>query len=207
MWIGYAVPTLSGEQQGCCWNNDGRGCGLEGQRNVTTAPPSGPVQLEGPTHVAILLRVDERDVRKIRSYSLDCPLDAGGLPVVWLTGVQAGESVAYLAKSGEDSAVHAIAMHSGPEAEKALNTFAMSGSTEKLRKSAIFWLAVSRGHNRCDRAGSGYGSEKESRFRADADAQRRGRSYADPRCARERESSGAQAGDVLAWSIEGPAGD
>jgi hypothetical protein len=145
MWIGYAVPTIPGERQACCWNNDGRGCGLEGQRNVTTAPPSGPVQLEGPTHVAILLRVDERDVRKIRSYSLDCPLDAGGLPVVWLTGVQAGESVAYLAKSGEDSAVHAIAMHSGPEAEKALNTFAMSGSTEKLRKSAIFWLAVSRG--------------------------------------------------------------
>lgn len=145
LWIGYAVPIIPGERQACCWNNDSRGCGLEGQRSVATTAPAGPVQLEGPTHAAILLRVDEREVRKVRAFSLDCPLDAGGLPFVWLTGVRPAESVAYLAKNGEDSAVHAIALHAGAEAEKALEAFATSGATEKVRKSAIFWLALSRG--------------------------------------------------------------
>lgn len=150
LWIGYAVPAVKGDRQSCCWTNDWRGCGLESQRvftgqNATGENPRGPVQLEGSAYVAVLLRVDERQVGKIRSFSLDCPLDAGGLTFIWLTGVTPGDSVRWLSNNATESAVNAIAQHAGTEAEQVLTKFATSGETEKVRKSAVFWLAISRG--------------------------------------------------------------
>src|SRR5919109_306690 len=51
-WIGYTVPAIPREGSSCCWNDNYRGCGLEGQRNVTIAgTPPAPVKLEGPSHV------------------------------------------------------------------------------------------------------------------------------------------------------------
>jgi hypothetical protein len=159
-WIGYAVAKIPGDSQSCCWNDGGRGCGLEGNRtaNVQVAR-TGPVQLEGPTHVAILLRAEAGNLGKIRTFTVDCPLDAGGLPFYWLSNVKPADSVAMLLrqaaeeaetgdrkKSSADSAVHAVAMHAGPEAAAALDKLASSSPSEQVRKSAIFWLANSRGH-------------------------------------------------------------
>src|SRR4051794_12707307 len=102
-WIGYTVPAVAGDRQSCCWSNDGRGCGLESQRAVSVQKPPGPVLLEGSAYVAVLLRVDQRQVRKIRAFSLDCPLDAGGLTFVWLTGVTPGDSVRWLSSNGSEN--------------------------------------------------------------------------------------------------------
>jgi len=33
VWVGYAVQAIPGEHNACCWSNDSRGCGLEGQRS------------------------------------------------------------------------------------------------------------------------------------------------------------------------------
>jgi hypothetical protein len=157
-WIGYIVPKIPGTNQSCCWNDDGRGCGLEGNRVVSVAAPRGPVQLEGPTHVAILLRAEDGKIGKIRTFTVDCPLDAGGLAMHWLNAVKPGESVAMLLryateesaagerkKSAADSAVHAIAIHAGPEAAAALDNLAGKSPSEQVRKSALFWLGNSRG--------------------------------------------------------------
>ncbi len=158
-WIGYAVAKLPGDNQSCCWSDDGRGCGLEGNRNRNMQPArTGPVQLEGPTHVAVLLRAEGGKVGKIRTFTIDCPIDAGGLALHWLTAVKPAESVAMLVrqaaeetatgerrKSSRDSAVHAIAMHAGPEAAEALDKLATGSPSEEVRKTAIFWLANSRG--------------------------------------------------------------
>ena len=159
-WIGYAVPKIPGDGQSCCWKGDGRGCGLEGNRrgSVEAARP-GPVLLEGSTHAAVLLRIEQGQTGKIRAFTIDCPIDAGGLPLYWLTGVKAAESVVMLlrletaeagageraGKSTVDSAVQALAMHAGPEAAAALDQLANGSPSEKVRKSAIFWLANSRG--------------------------------------------------------------
>lgn len=155
-WIGWAVKRIPSEGQSCCWNNGGMGCGLEGQK-VAAAAPGGAVKLEGPTHEHVLLRVEGGAIGKIRSFSADCPLDAGGLAFHWLTGVSAGESVAFLAaqatKAGggrdeqrmADGALHAIAQHAGNEASQALERMALQGATEKTRKQALFWLGNSRG--------------------------------------------------------------
>jgi HEAT repeat protein len=158
-WIGYAVAKIPGHGESCCWNDSGRGCGLENNRNPSVqGARTGPVQLEGPTHVAILLRAEAGVAGKIRTFTVDCPLDAGGLPLHWLTGVSPAESVAMLVrsaiaeatgtdrrKSSRDAPVHAIAMHAGQEATAALDQLASSSPSEELRRSALFWLASSRG--------------------------------------------------------------
>jgi hypothetical protein len=164
-WIGWAVPKVAGEGQSCCWNDQGQGCGLEGQRAVA-APPREPrtVKLEGATHATVLLRVEKGVVGKVRAFSVDCPLDAGGLSLRWLTEVKPAESVALLQRlaaqadaRGEaerdgdrrkgliEPAVHALAVHAGGEAQAALEKLAAPGGAEKTRKSAIFWLANLRG--------------------------------------------------------------
>lgn len=157
-WIGYAVPFVGGENRSCCWNDNGRGCGLEnGERRVAIGNNAAPIQLEGSKHVAVLLRAEQGVIEKIRAFSLDCPLDAGGLPFYWLTGVRVGESVSMLSQYVSDNnrlpeprklreaAVHAIAMHAGAEAASFLEKMATSGGTDELRKTAVFWLANSRG--------------------------------------------------------------
>ena len=162
-WIGYAVAKIPGDQQSCCWNNNDRGCGLEGRPAGALASPTGPVKLEGPTHIAVLMRVEAGAVIKIRNLSIDCPLDAGGLPFHWLTGVRAGDSVAVLSqyavreesitdrrKRVNESAVQALALHAGPEAEAALEKFALTGASVETKKTAAFWLANSRGKKGSD---------------------------------------------------------
>ncbi|HZO54079.1 MAG TPA: HEAT repeat domain-containing protein [Bryobacteraceae bacterium] len=156
-WIGYAIPRIPSDGNSCCWNNNNYGCGLEGQRTSTGTAPAGPVKLEGPTHENVLLRVEGGTIGKIRSFSMDCPLDAGGLPFHWLTDVNAAQSVAFLSGyvvAGQgvrekdrmtDGALHAIAQHAGADAAKALERFASSGANENIRKKSLFWLANSRG--------------------------------------------------------------
>jgi len=155
LWIGYAVPTIPGDRQSCCWNNDSRGCGLEDQRGTVFNAPAGPVKLEGPTHFTVLLRVENRRVEKIRGFSVDCPLDAGGLTVQWLNDIRSSDSVAMLEKYANveppgklgEGAIHAIAMHAGADAGKSMERLALSGKSDAIRKSAIFWLANSRGRD------------------------------------------------------------
>jgi hypothetical protein len=166
-WVGYSEPIIRsdqpgdqpGDRQSCCWN-DGGGCSLErrsGDRGVTVAEPH-TVKLEGPTDLVVLLRVENHETGKIHTFTPECDLDAGGLPLLWLTGVSAPESIRFLlsiAKSDAgtareearttDAAVAAIALHANPEADKALDELAAPNQPEKLRRQALFWLGNSRG--------------------------------------------------------------
>ena len=160
-WVGYAEPIIPGDRQSCCWDNGG-GCSLErqsGDRGVTVAEPK-TVKLEGPTHLVVLLRVENHQTGKIHTFTPECDLDAGGLPLIWLTGVTAPESIGFLlsiAKSNTgtlrdevritDAAVAAIALHANPAADKALEDLAAPNQPETLRRQAIFWLGNSRGRH------------------------------------------------------------
>jgi HEAT repeat protein len=119
------------------------------------------VKLESPPDFLVLYRVEAGRVQKIRTFSPECELDAGGLPVIWLTGVQPGESVAWLStfvraegaraegESGDDhlgnSALTAIAFHEDNSAERALEGFAANGQPGRVREHAAFWLGAARG--------------------------------------------------------------
>src|ERR1700689_2938470 len=66
-WVGYAEPIIPGDRKSCCWNDGEGGCSLErpsGDRGVTVAEPQ-TVKLEGPTHLVILLRVENHQTGKI----------------------------------------------------------------------------------------------------------------------------------------------
>ncbi len=168
-WVGYSVPAVEGNHQMCCgsYNDDEMNvcgaCRLEDQNGSTSirtdgSKTSGTVKLEGPRQLVVMLRAEHGMVGRIRTFSEDCQLDAGGLPVVWLTGVSASQSVAALTEfvtSGTDaegdnvanSALVAIALSGDPSADKALENFVAASQPEKRRERAAFWMGAARGHS------------------------------------------------------------
>jgi hypothetical protein len=165
-WLGYAVPQMGRERAMCCgdydgsWRNGCRHCRLEDRSNsmnMTSKSEAGATKLEAPRSIAILFRAENKRVMKIRLVSMDCSLDAGGLPFAWLTGVKPAESVALLKTfvQGSDfdarddehvshGALTAIALHADPAADRALESFARAGEPESLRKQTAFWLGAAR---------------------------------------------------------------
>jgi hypothetical protein len=171
-WIGYRLPMVAGPRQMCCYDtvsDAGTCCGrcrLEAGGGVTldtgdadaSARRGGRIMLEPPSDFIVLVRVEAGAVSRIRTFTPDCDLDAGGLPVVWLEGVKADDSVAWLSRlvtaspdSGERhdrigrSALAAVALTSAPSADRALEAFVAPQSAEWLRGQAVFWIGSTRG--------------------------------------------------------------
>jgi hypothetical protein len=158
-WVGYAVPIIPGDRQTCCWNDNARGCFLEPSTNDRTVVVSNnqTVKLEGPTQLVVLYRVENHQVGKVRSFSPECGLDAGGLPFIWLTAVNSTESVKLLEGITKDtgaardqirraeSAESAIPMHADPAADQALEELLAPSQPEEVRRQAVFWLGNARG--------------------------------------------------------------
>ena len=163
-WIGYSVAEVAGDRGVCCGNyHDGGGCGtcnLERDRDGFTSEThsDGTVKLEGPLKLVVLLRIEAKQVVRIRVASDDCTLDAGGLPFVWLAGVKPAESVALLQtfvrsddfESHDDhgignGALTAIALHADASADRAFESFVTPDQREGLRRQAAFWMGAARG--------------------------------------------------------------
>jgi len=168
-WIGYRVPMVPGRRQMCCFDvvTDGSvccgRCRLEAGGGVTmTTGDANTAQqrvvLEPPTEFLVLARVDGGAVERIRTFSPDCDIDAGGMPVVWLEGVHADDSVAWLAGLIAGSAaaggradrltnpaMAAIALTNAPSALPALLTAARDDRSPRVRGQALFWLAQRAG--------------------------------------------------------------
>jgi HEAT repeat protein len=144
-WIGYSVPIIPGDRTMCSWDTQ--------HTVVTTAGPRSPVKLEGPRYLMVLFRVAERKVERIRVFTEDCPLDAGGLQVHWLENVRPAESVALLDSmtSGQDSrkvsegAISALSLHADPAADSVLIRAARTHTTAAVRGNALFWLSQRAG--------------------------------------------------------------
>lgn len=156
-WIGYAVPA-SHAGWDCCYDGASSGCGLEPRDRQTVlrdGPPSGPVHLEGQNTIMVLYRTDEKAIERIRFFSLDCALDAGGTTIHWLDGVSPADSVRFLSSfvSHDESrgnrlanvALAAIADHADPSAIPSLIRFAHDDPSTRVRGQALFWLAQKAG--------------------------------------------------------------
>src|SRR6266851_5383547 len=106
-WIGYTVPLVEGNFHICCSSSDDRHlpaalrhyrCKLEGRdegMNFQTSDEGNG--REKAENLLVLYRVSGRNVGKIRVFTDDCELDAGGLKVLWLTDVKPEESIELLA--------------------------------------------------------------------------------------------------------------
>ncbi len=111
------------------------------------------MRLEPPELFFVLYRVEQGQVVRIRTYSEECPLDAGGKAVHWLTGVTPADSLAllktFITPTAEgrlaDNAVTAIAMHAGTPALDTLIALAREDGSAKVRGSALFWLGQRAG--------------------------------------------------------------
>jgi hypothetical protein len=175
-WIGYTVPTAAtGDRQLCCngdtWISDGMvitngrlaTCGLEPGDQTTrtsggqTVANQGPIHLEGPESMVVLFRVEDKAVQRIRFFSPDCELDAGGRTIHWLDPVSGADSITLLSayvshadvKSDRltDSAIAGIAMHKDASADSALARMSSPKTyPEFVRKKVTFWLGNARGH-------------------------------------------------------------
>jgi len=137
-WIGYTAPAVRSYNLGCEYVSPGG----------RTAP--GVVHLEPPDQVVVLFRVQSGQVDRIRALSPDCEIDAGGVPVHWLSDVRPAESVALLATFDDTNAILAIAMHGDLSADAALERLVSSSPHENVRRRAAFWLGASRGRSGVD---------------------------------------------------------
>jgi hypothetical protein len=136
-WIGYSVPLLRRTNAGlraewCC----------------------GRCRLEPPTDLVVLARVDSGTLVELRSLSVDCDVDAGGMPLVWLDGVTPEQSVSWLsslipaattASSSRDrvprAALAALSGHASPAAATPLVQLARTSPVAQMRSRAIALLA------------------------------------------------------------------
>jgi hypothetical protein len=168
-WIGYRMPVVSGPRQMCCYDTIGAGnqgysqCRLESGSGVTMTTGDDTVRgtritLEPPTEFTILARVEAGQVGRVRTFTPDCDIDAGNMPVVWLNDVKPDESIAWLASlvaaspdTGErhdrvgKPAIGAIAMHNVAAADAALERFVAPTQPEWMRSDTSFWLGSARG--------------------------------------------------------------
>ena len=180
-WIGYSVPVADRERTVCCWssgdgttyisgsvssgsmpccgncriepNTAGTPAGTQPAASATT--PAGPIKLEGSDRMVVMFRIADRQVERVRAFSEDCELDAGGRAVTWLQDVRPAESVALLesliGKDAErknritNAALSALAMHAEPSAVSTLERLARSHVSSSVRGEAIFWMGQAAG--------------------------------------------------------------
>jgi HEAT repeat protein len=143
LWAGYEVTAI--RSSGHHYEN---GCGiqyLENGRNVadnTANPASAAVAY-------IFLRLANHAISKVEVANQGCQIDAGGMPVVWLTGVKQEESIAALRgiaeRENSDSALMAIGLHESSAATRVLAELASARQNPRFREKASFWLASERG--------------------------------------------------------------
>ena len=109
-WIGYRLAAAPGAR---------RTCGGNGSR----------VLLEPPTEFYVLARMEGGELVRLRSFTPECDLDAGGLPLVWLTDLKPADGVAWLvqiARASKDitikrAAMSALTRSADPSATKFLD--------------------------------------------------------------------------------------
>jgi HEAT repeat protein len=170
-WIGYRVPMVAGPRQMCCFDTISSAgdaccgmCRLESGSGVSMSTGDSTLRgsriaLESPTEFLVLARTEANAIVRIRTFTPDCDVDAGGLPVVWLTDVKPDDSVAWLsalvtAPETSDrrdrvakTAMHAIALHNVASADRALEGFVAPSQPEWLRSDTSFWLGNTRGES------------------------------------------------------------
>ena len=83
-WLGYRLATAP---------NARRTCGGNGSH----------VLLEPPSEFYVLARFENGSLVRLRTFTPECDIDAGGLPLVWLTDLKPADGVAWLVQLARTS--------------------------------------------------------------------------------------------------------
>jgi HEAT repeat protein len=169
-WVGYRIPMIAGSRHMCCYDTFQDSvaccgvCRLETGSGVTLStgddPPRGSrIPLEAPSEFFVLARHEGGAITRIRTFTPDCDVDAGGMVLVWLNEVNPDESVAWLTSLIESSAARvteyrsrvakqamaALSLHRTRDSLTALLTMARSHPEVRVRSDALFWLSQRAG--------------------------------------------------------------
>src|SRR5215471_3214663 len=158
-WIGYRIPVEAKERTLCCFDSfdskdefhgsSGKccmGCRMDSDKGggfsgtATDCSPPEPVP-----YAFLFLRVEEKQISRVRVFSAECPLDFAGLPLTWLEDVKPEQSVELLTglamsadpeamtgkKQSSHNAIMAIAMHDTPAADLALEKLIQPNQPER----------------------------------------------------------------------------
>jgi hypothetical protein len=132
-WVGYRVPIAPRQRE-----------------TLSDTGTLGRCRLEPPTELAVFARVQSRRIVSVRASGVDCDLDGGGMPVVWLTGVAPDDSVTWLtallddptsSRALRESALTGVGLHAAPSAANTLIRLARDSRSTDVRSKALFWLA------------------------------------------------------------------
>jgi hypothetical protein len=169
LWIGFSVPAHDPEFSACCHGDAGQPaccgrCRIEDTRGDHSMigrsdEPPRRVPLETNPGLVVLLRTAGGRIERVKAFSHDCEIDAGGRRVYWLTGVQPVASVNLLktvieanpddraGRRTTHGALAALAAHGAAEASSALVALAKLDANSRVRADALFWLAQRAGRN------------------------------------------------------------
>lgn len=167
VWIAWRAPMIAGDRDMCSWYSDRLGTvrGMFIDEDFRGAPqivaPKGPVPLEAGTGLVVLVRAVGGKVERLRTLSDDCPMDAGGRAVYWLSSVTAAESLRFLngltrpvatdrsmfdqERQVASSAVRALGFHADAAANPMLDELASTHADSSVRHQAATTLTAYRG--------------------------------------------------------------
>lgn len=129
LWWGYRVSGTG------AWN-----CGTVYLDGRSSKPQPGPVR--------VLLHIENHQVTRVRAIGGQCAIDAGGEPLQWAVGADAGQSeqlLAELAGKQIPGTIAVLAETAGPSAVPALIRLARRNASSRVREQAIFWLSQMAG--------------------------------------------------------------
>jgi hypothetical protein len=170
VWVAWREPMVDGGRQACSTWSDGettvRGMVLDPQPGrdgrAQIAASADPVQLEAGTGVVVLLRIVDGKIERLHAIADDCPIDANGRTVEWVTGISPAESIRFLATLTQPntirtdtrrlalSAITASAMHRDTAANATLDRLMAAEVDSEVRDSAARSLAIFRGRHGFD---------------------------------------------------------
>jgi len=135
-WVGYtfmASRTMS--SCGCRLSND--------SQNLNDVSRE-------PSEAFLFLQMRDGQATRVRFFTPNCQIDAGGETVTWIDKVSQQDSIAFLrhqvenaSEHGKGGALFALSMHSG--ATDTLIDIARHNSSSHLRGEALFWLSQQAG--------------------------------------------------------------
>ena len=154
-WLAWRIATVPNSRQMCCSGDRcAWGCylgdGNSWNASCATAPTQAPVaHLEESREAFVFVRVEAGQVTRIRTFSPDCQIDAGGLAVTLLNGVPSAATLAFFKTfihwdSGRlaEHATTALGLLPEPEAAHALEQYlaAAGNLPQRVRRAAAVAL-------------------------------------------------------------------
>ena len=138
----------------------------------------------GDRRLVVLVRAGAGRVEKVRTFSTDCALDAGGRSVLWLTGIDEAQSVRILAplaahemRKVSDGAMHALSAHEGRPSVDALISLAKRDPMAHAGQASSAGPESGRGSSRRHHRAIGTtGNRRQKKRSSRHQPRRRGRS-------------------------------